>query len=178
MTRSRLALAAAALSAAGVLAVVPADAAPASVSAAVPVASAVRRAEQPAWAVSMLKQVNAVRAKVGARPLVLCPPLMRATAKYALLMATTGHFDHVGPDGSEPWDRGRAEGYRYRAYGENIAEGQDTVKAVMDAWVHSPGHYANLIGRQFTHLGVGHAVSDTGEYGDYWVQNFGAGGRC
>jgi len=126
----------------------------------------------------MLQQVNAVRAKVGGAPLVLCPSLMRAASKYAQVMSSTGHFDHTGPDGSQPWDRGGAEGYRYLAYGENIAAGQSSVQAVMDSWVKSPGHYANLVNRRFTHLGVGHATTAAGEYSDYWVQNFGAGGKC
>lgn len=135
-------------------------------------------AGQPQWAVAMLRLVNAQRAKVGARPLVLCQPLMDATRKYARVMARTGHVDHTGPDGRQPWERGVAEGYQYQAYGENIAAGQRTVRDVMRAWVGSPGHYANLVSTRFTHLGVGHAVAATSRHSDYWVQNFGAGGTC
>jgi uncharacterized protein YkwD len=125
----------------------------------------------------MLALVNAQRAKVGASPLVLCAPLSVASRKYARVMARTGHFGHTGPDGRQPWDRGSAEGYEFRAYGENIADGQDTVREVMRGWVNSPGHYANLVNKTFTHLGVGRADS-AGRHSEYWVQNFGAGGRC
>ena len=126
----------------------------------------------------MLKLVNVQRAKAGVRPLVLCAPLSAASGKYAKVMARTGHFDHTGPDGRQPSDRGEAEGYHYRAYGENIAAGQPTVRTVMTAWIHSPGHFANIVSPTFTHLGVGHATSSGTRVSDYWVQNFGAGGRC
>ena len=130
------------------------------------------------WALSMLAIVNAQRAQAGLGRLALCPPLMRASAKYATSMASTGHFDHTGLDGSQPGNRGLVEGYHYRTYAENIAAGQDTVEAVMDSWEHSPGHLANLMGRQYTHVGFGHAERANSAYKDYWVQNFGAGGKC
>lgn len=134
--------------------------------------------DQPHWAVTMLKLVNAQRAKVGVHPLVLCARLTAASQKYARVMARTGHFDHSGPDGRQPWERGAAEGYGYRTYGENIAAGQDSVRDVMRAWVNSPGHYANLVNGSFTHLGVGRAASSQSRLSPYWVQNFGAGGKC
>jgi uncharacterized protein YkwD len=135
-------------------------------------------ANEPKWAITMLTLVNAQRAKAGVKPLTLCAPLSVASSKYARVMARTGRFDHTGPDGRQPWDRGEAEGYHYRAYGENIAAGQPTVRAVMTAWVHSPGHYANIVSSNFTDLGVGHASASGTHFADYWVQDFGAGGHC
>jgi uncharacterized protein YkwD len=135
-------------------------------------------AKQPTWAMTMLKLVNVQRAKAGVRPFVLCARLSVASGKYARVMARTRHFDHTGPDGRQPWDRGEAEGYHYLAYGENIAVGQPTVRAVMNAWIHSPGHFANIVSPSFTHLGVGHATSTGSRGSEYWVQNFGAGGHC
>ncbi len=126
----------------------------------------------------MLKLVNAQRAKAGVGPLALCARLDAASGKYARVMARTGHFDHTGPDGRQPWDRGVAEGYRYSAYAENIAAGQQTVRDVMNAWVSSPGHYANLVSDRYTHLGVGRASAPQSRLSPYWVQNFGAGGKC
>ena len=126
------------------------------------------------WPVKMLNLVNAQRAKVGVPPLILCETLNRASQKYAEQMAKTGHFDHTAPDGSDPADRGTAEGYQIRSYGENLAAGQKTVRRVMNGWVHSPGHYSNLISDSFTHLGVGHAYSKKTRYSEYWVQDFGA----
>lgn len=129
------------------------------------------------WQEEMLASVNAMRASAGAAPLTLCAPLNRAAADYARVMAAQSWFDHTGPDGRQPWDRMAAAGYQYRAAGENIAAGQQDVRAVMAGWRDSPGHYANIISPNFRHLGVGRATS-TDEYGVYWVQNFGAGGTC
>ena len=126
----------------------------------------------------MLALVNAERAKVGVAPLSLCSSLSRAAQKYAKSMARTGRFDHTGPDGSDPADRIAAEGYQFRSLGENIAAGQPSVRRVMNGWVHSPGHYANIISERFTHLGVGHADSKGTRYSEYWVQDFGSGGTC
>lgn len=134
--------------------------------------------DTPAWAVKMLDLVNDERAKVGAAPLTLCAPLVSAAEKYAELMADTDYYGHTGPDGRQPWDRGLAEGYRYTTYAENIAAGQRSVPEVMDDWIDSSGHYANIIDRDYTHAGFGHGTSDRATYSDYWVQNFGAGGKC
>lgn len=130
-----------------------------------------------AWQQEMLASVNTMRAAAGASPLTLCRPVTKAASDYAKVMAERSWFDHTGPDGSEPWDRMTAAGYAYRAAGENIAAGQESVAAVMEAWRDSPGHYANIISRTFTHLGVGRATSKD-DYGIYWVQNFGSGGAC
>ncbi|MDI1288770.1 MAG: CAP domain-containing protein [bacterium] len=135
-------------------------------------------AKRPPWRVRMLALVNAERAKVGVAPLVLCAALNRASQKYAKQMSLTGHFDHIAPDGTDPADRGTAEGYQIQSYGENIAAGQTNVRRVMNGWVHSPGHYANIISDHFTHLGLGHALSAKTRYSQYWVQNFGTGGPC
>ena len=70
------------------------------------------------------------------------------------------------------------EGYRWRALAENIAAGQRTVADVMAGWIASPGHYANLVNPAYRHVGLGHASSDAGAYGDYWVQDFGRGRGC
>ena len=132
-----------------------------------------------AWQREMLRSVNAMRAKVGARPVRLCASLNRAAQDYAQLMGESNHFDHTGPDGTSPGDRIEAAGYQgWRTYGENIAAGQVDVADVMAAWRDSPGHYRNIIRPSFRHLGVGFATVDGSEYGTYWVQNFGAGGTC
>jgi uncharacterized protein YkwD len=130
-----------------------------------------------AWQEEMLASVNAMRAAAGVPRLTLCAPVTKAAADYARVMAERSWFDHTGPDGSEPWDRMAAAGYAYRAAGENIAAGQEDVASVMQAWRDSPGHYANIVNKDFTHLGVGRAPSKD-EYGIYWVQNFGRGGSC
>ena len=90
-------------------------------------------------------------------------------------MSTRDHYGHVGPDGSQPGERMVREGYRWRAYAENIAAGQRSVAAVMADWIASAGHYANLVNPAYRHVGLGHASTGVSEYGDYWVQDFGRG---
>jgi uncharacterized protein YkwD len=126
----------------------------------------------------MLDRVNSIRTAVGAPPLVLCARLEATAQDYATLMADTGRYGHVGPDGSEPWDRMSAHGYQWRGAAENIAAGFDGVDAVMDGWRNSPGHYANIVNPSFVHVGFGWATGSAGSFHNYWVQNFGYGGQC
>lgn len=131
----------------------------------------------PGWRAEMLASINRLRAAAGVQPLKPCPALRRSAQQYASLMAASDHFGHVGPDGSQPAERVGIEGYRWNAVAENIAAGQRSVAEAVAAWVASPDHNANLLDRRYRHVGLGHA-SSTGEYGDYWVQNFGRGRGC
>ena len=130
------------------------------------------------WRTRMLSRLNAVRREAGVRPVEMCPALTRSAQHYAKVMATEGFFDHVGPDGSQPWDRMAAMGYRWRQAAENIAAGQPRVYEVMQAWRSSARHLASMTDPEFTHVGFGHAAASSGPYPNYWVQDFGAGGRC
>ena len=129
-----------------------------------------------AWQSDMLGRINALRSSVGAAPLALCAPITRAAQGYADAMAASRRFDHVGADGSQPWDRMRAEGYRWSRASENIAKGQPDVAAVMAAWIASPGHYRNLVDPAVRHVGLGLTLDGAGTH--WWVQEFGAGGAC
>lgn len=131
-----------------------------------------------AWRKDMLAQVNAIRQQAGVAPVVLCANLTSAAQDYATLMATKNHYGHVGLDGSQPWDRIAATGYKWSGAGENIAGGFDTTTAVMDGWRASPGHYANLVNPAYTHIGLGRALDASSTYHSYWVQDFGYGGDC
>jgi len=95
-----------------------------------------------------------------------------------MLMASQNYYGHVGPDGRQPWDRMRSQGYRFRQAAENIAAGQTTIEQVMTAWIQSPHHYANLIDRDLRHVGFGFAANVGSTYQTYWVQNFGRGTGC
>lgn len=61
-------------------------------------------------------------------------------------------------------------GIRYSAAGENIAMGQSTPQAVVQSWMNSSGHRANILSANFTEIGVGYAKGGTG--GHYWTQLF------
>ena len=84
-------------------------------------------------------------------------------------MAARGFFDHTDPDGDTPWDRAAAAGISDLG-GENIARGQADAQAVMEAWMNSPGHRANILNCDYRTLGVGVHV---GAGGPWWTQDFG-----
>jgi uncharacterized protein YkwD len=130
------------------------------------------------WRRAMLARVNEVRARVGLPPLRSCSALRRSAQGYASTMATSNHFAHEGVDGSEPWDRMQRQGYRWRDAAENIAAGQQSVAEVMDDWIASPEHYANLVNPHVRDVGFGFADDTRSTYGSYWVQNFGRGHGC
>lgn len=115
--------------------------------------------------------VNKERAAAGCGPVTEDPQLDKAAQGHSDDMAARGYFDHTDPDGAGPGERITAAGYRWSTYGENIAKGQQTPQAVMDSWMNSPGHRANILNCAFKNIGVG--VHD-GSGGPWWTQAFGA----
>lgn len=105
--------------------------------------------------------------------LTLDTQLNTASDKFAVDLATYNYFSHTGRDGSQPWDRMTREGYIWRAAGENIAAGYTTTRAVVDGWLKSPGHCANIMSSNFKNVGVGYGYSATSSYKYYWVTDFG-----
>lgn len=100
--------------------------------------------------------------------------LDQAAQKHAEWMAKNNKMSHTGAGGSSFWDRVQAEGFRGRGGGENIAYGYSTAKTVMNGWMNSSGHRANILRSTFTHLGLGYARADNGRI--YWCTTFGYGG--
>jgi uncharacterized protein YkwD len=86
-------------------------------------------------------------------------------------MATRNYFDHATPEGKSPFDRMTAAGYVFRAAAENIAAGQRTPESVVQAWMNSAGHRANILNCSLREIGVG--VANGGSFGIYWTQDFG-----
>ncbi|MFI7413017.1 sigma-70 family RNA polymerase sigma factor [Streptomyces sp. NPDC049627] len=115
--------------------------------------------------------VNKERADAGCGPLTEDPLLNKAAQGHSDDMAARNFFDHTNPDGADPGQRITAAGYTWSTYGENIAQGQQTPEAVMDSWMNSPGHRANILNCSFKDIGVG--VHD-GSGGPWWTQDFGA----
>ncbi|MGW4165155.1 CAP domain-containing protein, partial [Streptomyces sp. NPDC004788] len=114
--------------------------------------------------------VNAERAKAGCGPVTENALLTRAAQGHSDDMAARDFFDHTNPDGDGPGERVTAAGYRWSTYGENIAKGQRTPAEVMDSWMNSPGHRANILNCSFREIGIG--IHSAG--GPYWTQVFGA----
>ena len=120
-------------------------------------------------AAEVLKLVNEERAKVGCSALSANSALSELAEKFSDDMAARGFFDHTDPDGASPWDRATKAGITDLG-GENIARGQADAAAVMDAWMNSPGHKANILNCDFKTLGVG---VHFGSGGPWWTQDFG-----
>lgn len=116
----------------------------------------------------VLSLVNAERAKAGVRPLVLDWQLSRVAKTKSEDMAGNHYFSHQSPTYGSPFDMMKKFGISYKTAGENIAEGQRSAAEVMNSWMNSPGHRANILNGSFTNLGVGYAEGS----GPYWTQQF------
>ncbi|MFC8364569.1 CAP domain-containing protein [Streptomyces griseorubiginosus] len=122
-----------------------------------------------AAAAEVLQLVNVERAKVGCSPVSANSALAGLAADFSKAMADQGFFDHTDPSGASPWDRAALAGITNLG-GENIARGQSDPAAVMEAWMNSPGHRANILNCDFKTLGVG---VQFGTGGPWWTQDFG-----
>ncbi|GAA3778643.1 CAP domain-containing protein [Streptomyces phyllanthi] len=117
----------------------------------------------------VLRLVNVEREKAGCSPVAANSALADLAGAFSDDMAKRGFFDHTDPEGNTPWDRAAALGITDLG-GENIARGQATAEAVMEAWMNSPGHRANILNCDFKTLGVGVSL---GQGGPWWTQDFG-----
>ncbi|WP_345655680.1 CAP domain-containing protein, partial [Streptomyces tremellae] len=116
----------------------------------------------------------AERAAAGLGQLAADPLLARAAQAHSADMVGRDFYAHTDPDGRQPWDRARAAGATHRGIGENIACGQRSAAEVVQGWMNSPGHRANILRPDFTHIGVGYATGS--RLGTYWTQLFGSAG--
>ena len=123
---------------------------------------------QDAYAAQVLNLVNEERAKAGLSPLTLNQNAAAAAQLRAQEIEKS--FSHTRPDGSSFTTALTAYGVNYRGAGENIAYGQKTPEKVMEGWMNSAGHRANILNKNFTSIGVGHYRSASGV--DYWTQLF------
>ncbi|MEU3209270.1 CAP domain-containing protein, partial [Streptomyces cyaneofuscatus] len=119
----------------------------------------------------VLQIVNTERAKEGCGPVTSNDLLATAAQRHSADMAAQDYFSHTSLDGRDPGDRITAAGYRWSTYGENIAKGQRTPADVMQAWMNSPGHRANILNCSFKEMGIGKVDSGGGPV---WTQKFGA----
>ncbi|GGJ29748.1 CAP domain-containing protein [Streptomyces brasiliensis] len=120
----------------------------------------------------VVELTNRERRRAGLPPLAVDPLLQAAAQAHSADMVTRDFYSHTSPEGSQPWDRAAAARSRRRTIGENIACGQRSPAEVVKGWMNSPGHRANILKRDFTHIGIGFAGG--GRAGTYWTQLFGA----
>ncbi len=105
-----------------------------------------------------------------ASPLSWDTRLESAARSHSQDMVRNNFFDHSGSDGSRASARVTAAGYRWRATGENIAAGQESVTEAVNAWLDSPGHCRNVMNEKFTNMALACEVADGNDYKEYWTQ--------
>lgn len=113
--------------------------------------------------------VNQIREENGLEPFVYNETLAETARAHSQDMIDRNFFDHTNPDGKSPFDRMRDNGLSYSMAAENIAVGYPSPEAVVEGWMNSEGHRANILG-DCKELGVGLALG--GSYGYYWTQCF------
>ena len=124
----------------------------------------------------ILALTNAERAEAGCPALTLHPSLTAAADGHSEDMAANDYFSHTDRNGEGPGARAQAAGYDYRGVGENIAAGYRNAESVMNGWMNSSGHRANILNCSYVHLGVGFARNPATDNAPYWTQVFGFGG--
>ncbi|MFE6127743.1 CAP domain-containing protein [Streptomyces sp. NPDC056437] len=117
----------------------------------------------------VLNLVNEERSKVGCSPVRTDAPLAKLAGTLSKDMANRGFFGHTDPDGESPWGRAAQSGVTNLG-AENIARGQADASAVMNSWMNSEGHRANILNCDYKTLGVGVHMADGGPW---WTQDFG-----
>ena len=125
----------------------------------------------------VLKLTNQERAKEGIDPLTSLPELQRGTdIRAEELVSVT---EHTRPDGT-PWYTilNILQLPYYKWAGENLAAGQRSPEAAVNAWMNSQGHRENILRKAYTHMGVGYHYETEGYYKAYWVQVFFASNDC
>ncbi|MDY0406851.1 CAP domain-containing protein [Virgibacillus sp. 179-BFC.A HS] len=110
---------------------------------------------------------NQERAKQGLKPLKADLELSRVAREKSHDMAVNGYFSHNSPTYGSPFDMMKSYGIKYNTAGENIAKGQKTPQEVVNAWMNSEGHRANILNPNFTKIGVGYSAQ-----GNIWTQQF------
>ena len=122
-----------------------------------------------AWEQEVFDLVNQIREENGLPPFVYNGTLAETARAHSQDMVDRNFFNHNNPDGQSPFDRMKANGIRYSMAAENIAAGYPSPEAVVEGWMNSEGHRANILGG-CKELGVGLALG--GSYGYYWTQCF------
>ncbi|MBQ7974249.1 MAG: SafA/ExsA family spore coat assembly protein [Clostridia bacterium] len=115
----------------------------------------------------VINRVNEIRAQNGLKVLTEDWELSRVARIKSQDMKDNNYFSHTSPVYGSPFQMMKSFGISYRAAGENIAKGQSTPQAVVNAWMNSSGHRANILNSSYTHIGVGYVAS-----GKYWTQMF------
>lgn len=110
---------------------------------------------------------NQERAKQGLPALQVDSALSKVAKAKSQDMYNANYFSHTSPTYGSPFDMMKQFGISYRTAGENIAMGQKTPEEVVQAWMNSAGHRANILNKTYTHIGVGYVAGK-----NIWTQQF------
>mgnify|MGYP001204844957 CR=1 FL=1 len=132
---------------------------------AIPNIDSVKQLEQ-----QVVDLVNAQRRQNGLSSLTHNWELSRVARYKSQDMIDKNYFSHTSPTYGSPFDMMKNFGIRYTAAAENIAKGQNSPQSVMNSWMNSSGHRANILNGNFTQIGVGVAKDSRGNL--YWTQMF------
>ncbi len=115
----------------------------------------------------VIQYTNQEREKYGLSPLRPDWQLSRVARYKSEDMQQNNYFSHQSPTYGSPFNMMNDFNINYRSAAENIAQGQETPYQVVQAWMNSSGHRANILNSEYTHIGVGYVRS-----GNYWMQMF------
>lgn len=116
----------------------------------------------------ILRLCNIERKKAGVPALKLSRELYKPAMTRAREIVKS--FSHTRPNGLS--FSSVFYGINYRTVGENLAAGQTSCEMVVQQWMDSPGHRANILNKKFKFLGVAYLYNEKGHYKHYWVQEF------
>ena len=115
----------------------------------------------------VVRLVNEIRQQNGLKPLTENWELSRVARYKSQDMLNNRYFSHNSPTYGTPFQMMKAFGLSFRTAGENIARGHATPQAVVNGWMNSSGHRANILNASYTQIGVGYVAQ-----GNYWTQMF------
>ncbi len=123
----------------------------------------------------VMQDVNEARSKSGLATLAVSPKLQAAAQAKVDDMVVQNYFLHTNPQGLPFWNFIQESGYKFFHAGENLAGSYSSVDSLVEAWLDSPGHRANIMNSDYTETGIGIAYSNfRGNTGWYVVQMFGS----
>ena len=115
----------------------------------------------------VVRLVNEIRQQNGLKPLTENWELSRVARYKSQDMLDNRYFSHTSPTYGSPFQMIKAFGLSYRTAGENIAKGYASPQAVVNGWMNSSGHRANILNVSYTQIGIGYVAQ-----GNYWTQMF------
>jgi uncharacterized protein YkwD len=141
----------------------------------------------PSFGQQVVDLINQHRISRGCQPFNLSPQISAAAQAHSQDMALNDFVGHTGSDGSSVGQRLTRAGYDWRMVAENIAAGQSTPEAVVDSWMGSSSHRANILNCALRDIGVGYYYQPddqanvrlsngqtSGPFRHYWTQDFGS----